>query len=95
MLGDFKYKVVTQTDDIFARVAVQRYEARSKELVAYEPMPAPKKLLPLDNTDGASAFEPITKLDTAEELHKELLKARQNMAKYLSDLSPAQPSSVI
>ena len=87
------YKVVLfficmQSNDFFARAAIERYEARSKRLVAPSPIPVPKRALPLDKSVGTSSFEPVSKLSSATDLRLELEKARKVMAEYLADLSP-------
>ena len=79
---------MTHTNDIFARVAVERYEARSQQLVAPKPASVPQRKLPLDKIVGGSAFEPVPKLNTAAELRLELEQARQVMAEFLADLAP-------
>ena len=80
-------------NDIFAQIAVQRYEARGQHLIASEPVQAPKRRLPLDKTAGLSAFEPLSKLTEASGLRVELDKKRQEMAEYLADLAPAIETS--
>ena len=79
---------MNEENDIFAQVAVQRYRARAQRLVAPEPIPVPKRTLPLDTAAGASAFEALPKLSTAAELGLKLDKARQDMAAFLADLAP-------
>ncbi|HTR42585.1 MAG TPA: glycoside hydrolase family 2 TIM barrel-domain containing protein [Pseudomonadales bacterium] len=79
--------------DIFARIAVDRRDARSKKLVAPRPIPAPKRKLPLDKIVGASAFEPLPRLETAADLRLKLDDVREAMAGFLSDLAPTLKSS--
>ena len=79
--------------DIFAQIAVQRYEARTQYLVAPEPIQVPKRRLPLDKTVGLSAFEPCSKLSTAADLRFKLDKLRQVMAEFLTDLAPPLETS--
>ena len=82
-----------EVNDIFAQVAVLRHEARGRNLVAPAPIPAPKRILPLDKKAGTSVFEPLPKLSTPAELSEELEQLRQSMSEFLSDLAPAIPST--
>jgi len=75
-------------NDIFAQIAVERHEARSRNLVAHGPTPVPNRRLPLDKKPGASAFKPVKKINTREQLARELTAFRKQMAKFLGDLAP-------
>jgi hypothetical protein len=91
--GQIKIKLMNEDNDIFAQIAVQRFKARSKHLVAFGTVPVPKRRLPLDKTVGSSAFEPGPKLSTALDLRFKLDKARQVMAEFLEDLAPPLEAS--
>src|SRR5487761_2185186 len=88
-----------QTDDIFARIAVDRCEARNQHLVATEPVDLLKETfetLPLDEKAGSNAFKPLPKLATAADLREELHRKRKVMSGFLADLAPAlDPSRII
>jgi hypothetical protein len=75
-------------EDIFAQIAVQRYQARGKHLVASEPIKVPKLALPLDKIPGASAFKPPSRLNTRADVRSELNKMRETMAAFLTDVAP-------
>jgi len=77
---------VTHTNDIFARVAVERYEARSQQW-SRQAASVPQRKLPLDKIVGAA---PLNRCQTehAAELRLELEQARQVMAEFLADLAP-------
>ena len=81
--------------DIFARIAMDRYVLRSKNLVAPEPVPVPNRTLPLDKRPGDSAFTAPRKICTPQELRRDLAQARRATAKYLRDFAPAITSSRI
>src|ERR1700722_9429769 len=87
------FNAMKEGEDIFAQIAVQRYQARVKHLVESEPIQVPKRTLPLDKTQGSSSFKPIIKLSTQAGLCLELSKLRESMAGFLADLAPPLESS--
>lgn len=83
------------SDDLFARIALQRGELQSKTLVEPQPSRLPKILLPAAQTNPKAMFRPSAKIDTAGALQAELARQRARYAKYLRSLAPAPSSSRI
>jgi hypothetical protein len=86
---------MTSANDIFAQIAVDRHDSRNHQLVAPAPLPVPNRRLPLDKSPGASAFEPLRKINTAAGLHQELARERKRMAKFLVNHAPKIESNRI
>ncbi len=82
-----------EMNDIFAQFAVSRHAARGQYLVAPDPIPVPKRVLPLDKKAGTSTFEPLPKLSTPAELSEKLDQLRKVMAEFLCDLAPGVPTT--
>lgn len=86
---------MSQLNDLFAQIAVERHTARSRDLTAPQPGTVPKRRLPLDKKPGASGFKPAKKITTREELARELAASRKRMARFLANLAPTMESSRI
>ncbi len=84
-----------QANDIFSWAATQRFEASGRDLVAPGPLPAPRRILPLDKSTGASAFRPPKKLEEPGKVSRELAQLRRRMDRFLADLAEPMPSSRI
>lgn len=81
--------------DIFAQIAVKRFDSRDQHLVAPAPLPVPSRSLPLDKTPGASGFKPARRISSASQLRLELARKRKQMARFLEDHAPSIQSSRI
>ncbi|HVU26327.1 MAG TPA: glycoside hydrolase family 2 TIM barrel-domain containing protein [Verrucomicrobiae bacterium] len=84
-----------EPNDIFSWAATQRHEARRRDLAAPQPLPVPNRLLPMDKRPGDSAFKPVKKLNTADDIRRELAKLRRRMSKFLVNLAPSIRTSRI
>ncbi|MCK4999283.1 MAG: hypothetical protein KAS23_07105, partial [Anaerohalosphaera sp.] len=76
-------------NDVFAQIAVQRLESRSKDLAEPKPLPVPKKQLPLLKTDKPTGFKPQRKMATPAQLDRKLQQLRRKYSRYMKDLAPA------
>jgi len=81
--------------DIFAQIAVKRFDSRNQQLLAPEPLPLPNRRLPLDKIPGVNKFKPLRRTSTASQLRLELTRKRKQMAKYLADQAPKVQSTRI
>ena len=74
--------------DEFAEIAAQRFRQRDAMLTVPQPPLLDEKQLPLDGLDPNALFRPLEKMETAEQLERELDRMRSRYAPFLQDLAP-------
>ncbi len=74
--------------DIFAEIAARGGKSQRGRLVEPKPPKIPDVFLPFGSHDLRARFEPQKKIDTPEELKRELQKYRQRYAKFMQNLAP-------
>lgn len=78
----------SRKNDLFANIAAQGIKYRDSSLYEPEPQKLQEKYLPIEEFNEEYIFSVPKKMDTFEELQKELLEHRKKYGKYLRDLSP-------
>jgi len=81
--------------DIYAEIATQRIAFRDKKLVESQVLEIPQRFLPFDKLPEKSAFKPTKKMNTADELQRELEKQRKRYSKYFQNFAPKFESTRI
>jgi hypothetical protein len=74
--------------DIFAEIATQRNEFRSKALVEPQPPKLGNKILESKKSDPKASFKPLVKMETKIQLEKELESERKRVKAFMDDLAP-------
>jgi hypothetical protein len=82
-------------NDLFAQIASHTAASVRGGLVEPQPPELQGRELPTAPSNPKAAFRPVTKLDTAEKLQRELERQRKQYAPFLRNLAPAAASSRI
>ncbi|MGW8257062.1 MAG: glycoside hydrolase family 2 protein, partial [Thermoguttaceae bacterium] len=77
------------SNDLFSEIAkLPKEDYNDRRLVPVVPPKLNLRMLPLDKSGNPSAFKPMAKMSTAEELREELKRQRKSHAPFLKDLAP-------
>lgn len=78
--------------DTFAEIAAQRFARRDDALIVPGPPALEDKYLPLAQPDASDGFAPMEKMQTPEQLGRELERIRERYAPFLQNRAPALPA---
>ncbi len=74
--------------DVYANIAIKGINNRSKNLVIPEPVELAAKYLPCVSYHNQEVFQPLVRMNTAEQLEEELVKQRYRYSPFMNNLAP-------